>query len=150
MCLKWTISVIRWFNISTYQNQLNMVKVHCLHSFLDCFLYLLNGNLIVARLSDLYSSFYPILSTESSFNCNTLLANYPWDVRCTGKIGHILRQKEIYCALLGIKHNFTEVKPQLFSIYSQVQNKRWGGRLFFSWFLETPACFDPPPPPFMY
>ena len=78
-----------------------MVKVHCLHSFLDCFLYLLNGNLIVARLSDLYSSFYPILSTESSFNCNTLLANYPWDVRCTGKIGHILRQKEINCALLG-------------------------------------------------
>ena len=89
-----------------------MVKAHCLHSFLDCFLYLLNGNLIVARLSDLYSSFYPILSTESSFNCKTLLANYPWD------------RKEIYCALLGIKHNFSEVNPQLFSIYSQVQNKR--------------------------
>ena len=122
-----------------------MVKVHCLHSFLDCFLYLLNGNLIVARLSDLYSSFYPTLSTESSFNCNTLLANYSWDVRCTGKIGHILRQKEIYCALLGTEQNFTEVKPQLFSIYSQVQNKRWGGRLFLTSFLETPACFDPPP-----
>ena len=116
--------MIRWFNISTYQKQLNMVKVHCLHSFLDFFLYLLNGNLIVVRLSDLYSSFYPILSTKSSFNCNTLLANYFWEVRCTGKIGHILRQKEIYCALLGIEHNFTAVKPQLSSIYSHVQNKR--------------------------
>ena len=141
MSLKWTISVIRWFNISTYQNQLNMVKVHCLHSFLDCFLYLLNGNLIVARLSDLYSSFYPILSTESSFNCKTLLANYPWDVRCTGKIGHILRQKEIYCALLGLEHNFTEVKPQLFSIYCQVQNKRWDRRLFFCVIFGDPSLF---------
>ena len=126
-----------------------MVKVHCLHSFLDCFLYLLNGNLIVARLSDLYSSFYPILSTESSFDCNTLQANYPWDVRCTGKIGHILRQKEIYCVLLGLKHNFTEVKPQLFSIYSQVQNKRWGGRLFFFRDFWRPQVVLTPPPPFM-
>ena len=122
-----------------------MVKVHCLHSFLDCFLYLLNGNLIVARLSDFYSSFYPILSTESSFNCNTLLENYPWDVRCTGKIGHILRQKEIYCALLGFEHIFTEVKPQLFSIYSQVQNKRWGGRLFFPDFWRLQLILTPPP-----
>ena len=135
------ISVIRWFNISTYQNQLHMVRVHCLHSFLDCFLYLLNGNLIVALLSDFYSSFYPILSIESSFNCKILLANYPWDVRCTGKIGHILRQKEIYCALLGIKHNFSEVKPQLFSIYSQVQNKRWGGTVIFFVIFGDPSLF---------
>ena len=141
MCLKWTISVIRWFNISTYQNQLNMVKAHCLHSFLDCLLYLLNGNLIVARLSDLYSSFYPILSTESSFNCNTLLANYSWDARCTGKIGHILRQKEIYCALLGIKHNFTELKPQQFSIYSQVQKKTMGRTVFFFVIFGDPSLF---------
>ena len=118
-----------------------MVKGHCLHSFLDCILNLLNGNLIVARLSDLYSIFYPILGTKSSFNCNTLLADYSWDVRCTGKIGHILRQKEIYCALLGLKHNFTEVKPKLFPIYSQVQNKRWGGRLFFFVILGDPSLF---------